>query len=59
MDRASKSVWRASKINVGSDYKPGGIGMVVFGQTRRRIQQQGCDGLGIWSWMSFEGETTK
>ena len=58
-DRASKSVWGASRIDVGSEYKPGGTGIVAFGKTARRVIQQGMDELGRWSWMAFEGEDNK
>ena len=52
----SKSVWGASGINVGSDYKPGGTAVVAFRKTAIRVIQQGIDDLGRWSWMAFEGE---
>ena len=58
-DRASKSVWGFSEINVGNDYKPGGTAMVAFGKTVRRVIQQGIDDLGRWSWMAFEGADNK
>ena len=58
-DRASKSVWGASRIIVGSDYKPGGTAVVAFGKTARRVIQQRIDDLGRWSWMAFEGEDNK
>ena len=59
MDRASKSVWGARKINVESDYKPGGTGIVAFRKTTRKIIQQEFDELGRCSWMSFEGKDNK
>ena len=58
-DRSSKSVWGASRINVGSDYKPGGTAVAAFGKTARRVIQQRIDNLGRWSWMAFEGEDNK
>ena len=58
-DRASKSVWGASEINVGNDYKPGGTAIVAFGKTTRRVIQQGIDDLGRWSWMAFKEEDNK
>ena len=58
-DRASKSVWGASEINIGNDYKPGGTAMVAFGKTARRVIQQSFDDLDRWSWMAFEGEDNK
>ena len=58
-DRASKSVWGASEINVGNDYKPGGTAMVAFGKTAKRVFKQGIDDLGRWSWMAFEGVDNK
>ena len=39
-------MWGTSRINVGSDYKPGGIAVVAFGKTTRRVIQQGTDDLG-------------
>ena len=44
-DKAPTSVWGASKINVGNNYKPGGIAMVAFGKTARRVIPQGIDDL--------------
>ena len=41
MDQLSKSVWGASKSNVGGDYKPGGTGMIAFGKMAWRIINQG------------------
>ena len=35
-DRASKSVLGASRINVGSEYKPGGTAVVVFGKDSKK-----------------------
>ena len=58
-DRASKSVWGASRINVGSDYKLGGTAVVAFGKTASRVIQQVIDNLSRWSWMTFEGEDNK
>ena len=52
-------MWGASKIDVGSEYKPGGTGIVAFEKTARRVIQQGMDALGRWSWMAFEGEDNK
>ena len=52
-------MWGASTIDVGSEYKPGGTGIVAFGKTARRVIQQGMDTLGRWSWMAFEGEDNK
>ena len=46
-------MWDASRINVGSKYKPGGTAVVTFGKTARRVIQQGIDNLGRWSWMAF------
>ena len=39
-------MWGASRIDVGSEYKPGGTGVVAFGKTARRVIQQGMDDLG-------------
>ena len=55
----SKSVWGASRIDVGSEYKPGGTAVVAFGKIARRVIQQGIDDLGRWSWMVFEGEDNR
>ena len=52
-NRASKSVWDASRINIDSEYKPGGTAGVAFRKTARRVIQQGIDNLGRWSWMAF------
>ena len=59
MDRASKSVWGASEINVVNDYKPGVTAMVEFGKTTRRVIQQGINDLGRWPWMVFRGKDNK
>ena len=58
-DRASKLVWGASRIDVGSEYKPGGTAVVAFRKIARRVIQQGIDDLGRWSWMAFEGEDNR
>ena len=58
-DRASKSVWGASEINVGNDYKPGGTAIVAFGKTARKVIKQGIDDLGRWSWMAFKETDNK
>ena len=58
-DRASKSIWGASELNVGNDYKSGCTLMVDFGKTVRRVIQKGIDDLGRWSWMAFKGEDNK
>ena len=52
-------MWGASRIDVCSEYKPGGTVVVAFGKTARRVIQQGIDDLGRWSWMVFEGEDNK
>ena len=57
--RASKPLWGASRINVGSEYKPGGTAVVAFGKTVRRVIQQGIDDPDRWSWMAFEGEDNR
>ena len=58
-DRASKTVLGSSRIDVGSEYKPGGTSIVAFEKTARRVIEQGMDELGRWSWMAFEGEDNK
>ena len=58
-DKESKSVWGASEINIGNDYKPGGTAMAAFGKIIRRVIQQGIDDLGRWSWIAFKGEDNK
>ena len=58
-DRALKSVWGSSTIDVGSEYKPGGASIVAFGKTARRVVQQRMDALCRWSWMAFEGADNK
>ena len=58
-DRASKSVWDVSIINVDSDYNPGGTAVVAFGKTTRRVIQQKLDNLGRWPWIAFKGEDNK
>ena len=45
-DRASKSIWSTSELNVGNYYKHGGMAMVYFGKTARRVIQQEIDDLG-------------
>ena len=52
-------MWGASRINVGSEYKPGDTAVVAFGKIARRVIQQGVDDLGRWSWMAFEMEDNK
>ena len=41
-------MWGASRINVGSEHKPGGTVVVAFGKIARRVIQQGIDVLGRW-----------
>ena len=38
-DKASKSVWGASEINVGNDYKPGGTAVIAFSKIVKRAIQ--------------------
>ena len=59
MDRSSKSVWGASKIDVGGNYKLGRTGMIAFGKTAQQIIEQGYDEMGWWSSIVFEGEENK
>ena len=39
-------MWGASRIDVGSEYKPGGTAVVAFGKTARRVIQQDIDDRG-------------
>ena len=58
-DRASKSVWGASRIDVDSEYKPGATVVVAFAKIARRVIQQGIEDLGRWLWTAFEGEDNR
>ena len=45
-DQRAKDIWGNSYLNMTSDYKPGGTGIVTFGSVSGRIKKAGYDKMG-------------
>lgn len=59
MDPLAKSVWASSNINIYPNYKAGRTGIIIFGNTARRVLKQGYNEMGQWSWTALEGTDKK
>lgn len=56
IDRASKSVWGRSEINVRNDYKPGGTGTVWLRSERQQEEEYNKD---LMTWEGGHGWHSK
>ena len=58
-DQRAKDIWGNSYLNMTSDYKPGGTGIVTFGSVSGRVKKAGYDKMGRWTYQVFEGGDDK
>ena len=56
MDPRGRSTWGSSTIPSATDYKPGGTGIVSFGDHSGRIKETGNDRYNRWLYQIIDGK---